>query len=331
MKKVWIRWIFILFLFMSTSLAAYGNTIRLPIIMGNKISPKTMSRYMYTINQDSLRNMGKDSGVRRESGVIVLFFGSPRHDPTLPGEKFGTRLPDENRFVTIGEIELGVKSWIEGYWYNTPINGPRITIVPATTNLYTNIGYTHSLRWATMINNLKTFIDSRSYGAQISVMGGINLELNFGKPTATRTYVDGYASITNISFLNIGSCEGCPRDTNPTAIPDNEWTLEDIWYVSWGNVRAYPLPQIYAENGVSAAQWQFLANWAWQNRQQSNIDYKGVITQFQACIDRNDPCSGTKNSPEQGWQQFYDKLQSSPNTAQPILNWLTDVSWRQDF
>lgn len=58
----------------------------------------------------------------------------------------------------------------------------------------------------------------------------------------------------------------------------------------------------------------------------------GVMTQYQACLDQGG-CSGTNNTPEQGWTQLRDLLSSDSQTAQTLLNpqtlrWVTDITWQ---
>jgi hypothetical protein len=52
----------------------------------------------------------------------------------------------------------------------------------------------------------------------------------------------------------------------------------------------------------------------------------GALTQWRACTDKSNSCSGVKNLPEQGWKQLWDTLNRDPKTVQnlPVL---TDIRW----
>ena len=88
---------------------------------------------------------------------------------------------------------------------------------------------------------------------------------------------------------------------------------------------SYPIPEIYNERGVSAAQWQAISHWA-VDKGHGPIIFWGALTQWQACTDQDDSCEGKKNLPEQGWKQLWDVLNRDPKTAQnlPVL---TDIRW----
>lgn len=176
-----------------------------------------------------------------------------------------------------------------------------------------------------MINDVGNYISYKYYNKQIDVVGSSNIELNWSTPEAARIWVDSYAATAYHWLYVVGDCSGCPSTAHPDWAPDNGWTSEDIWYVSWKSPKSFPLPEIYNPSGISAAQWHFVARWAWKEHQ-SRMRFAGVLTQWQACIDRNNPCDGKNNQPEQAWKQFWDMLNSDPNTAQNP-DWSTDVRW----
>jgi len=59
------------------------------------------------------------------------------------------------------------------------------------------------------------------------------------------------------------------------------------------------------------------------------MNIKGTLTQEGACdVEPDDPnCDGT-NSPEEGWEQLYDRLNSDDDTEQS-LGFSTDITWRE--
>jgi hypothetical protein len=145
---------------------------------------------------------------------------------------------------------------------------------------------------------------------------------------ASRAWVDGYAAVSSTPYYNYGDCEGCPIAGAVPPTPgrriNNGWTQEDVWYVSYGVLPAFPLPEIYLTNGVNAAQWQQLSLYAHTNHG-SPIYFLGALTQFQAC-QAGGGCPGANNRPGEGWAQLNRALNSDSRTAQS-LNWSSDITW----
>lgn len=151
-----------------------------------------------------------------------------------------------------------------------------------------------------------------------------------------QTHVTGSTGINHTSNLkpfitlyNYGDAAGCP----PYGNCNNGWTQDDVWYISWGCGIAAPLPEIYTTTGSQAKEWYRLVKYSISKNPGNPMIISGTMTQYQACIDQGDPCSGTNNTPEQGWTQLWDLLNADPETAQTLLNpstlrWSTDISWQ---
>lgn len=282
----------------------------------------TTSRYMSTVDQAQLQQLGCDQGAAAEDGVIVLNFGQPWYN----GSTYGTNLFDGNAtFVSIAQIEAAVKKFADGYWNCSP-NGPYIRLVIGTSNYHGSTTYGHGQAWAEMVNRIQAYIETpTSYASQIGAGAGNDIELNWNSPSATRNWVNGYTSAGSYPYYNYGACEGCPTATNPGWIPDNGWSLEDVWFVSWGAAPANPLPEIYANSGVNAEQWQYVSLYAYNNHG-ARINVKGSMTQYQACQDLG--CSSAEdNTPSQGWTQLSNALNADSRTAQSVV-WSTDITWQ---
>jgi hypothetical protein len=104
-----------------------------------------------------------------------------------------------------------------------------------------------------------------------------------------------------------------------------DWTQEDVYYVSYGALRAYAFPEIYLENGGNADQWYRISLWGQQQHGQK-ITFSGTLTQFQACVDANNSCSGQKNSAARGWGQLshWTSIDSRTVSSQPGSS---DIRW----
>lgn len=306
-----------------------GYEVHLPIVYGLPIPPATESRYITKTDYSTMYDYGCKLGyamLKSPYSISVLFFGQPWYDAV--SQKYGTLLLDDNlTFVDTSAIVDAAKAWINGYWQCTPVNGPHVLLAIGTNNFgpRTQITYDHGKAWAILVNDIMDYITFNGYDTQISIAGANNIELDWNKSDVTKDWVNGYTSSYQRTLYHVGDCSGCPYASHPDWLPNNGWTYEDIWYVSWRAAPSVPLPEIYSTSGISAAQWQLLALWAYDTHN-SNMTFAGSLTQWQACIDRNAPCTGTNNKPLDGWLQFYRELSKDSKTAQ-YLNWSTDLRW----
>lgn len=200
-------------------------------------------------------------------------------------------------------------------------------------------GVTGSL-WGHLVQRIETYVTTPpSYADKVNVEGGMDMEVEFNTPDATKAWANAYdANSNSIGYENYGDCTGCPQtqtyDTMP-APPGAKvqaagisyvWYQDDIYDLSWGIATAFPLPEIYNETGANAAQWQNISLYAAKNYG-GLMHIDGAVTQYQACIDQNDPCAGTHNTPAQGWTQLYNALNGDSHTAQD-LPWSTDFTYQ---
>lgn len=260
-----------------------------------------------------------------ERGVVVLLFGKPAYNEET--QSYGTILLSRRIFTSTVDISRSAELWMDGFWRCTLPNGPKITLAIGTSNfdLTPDLAPGHAQAWAAMVHDVADYITYKHYDKQISVAAASNIELQWSTPEAARSWVDNYTEVALHRLYIVGDCSGCPYANHPDRLPDNNWTQEDIWHISWGAVRSYPIPEIYNPDGTSASQWQFIARWGVDNKQHLML-FSGAITQLQACIDRGDACDGMNNPPEQAWKQFWDALNRDRATAQNP-DFLTDIRW----
>ncbi len=88
------------------------------------------------------------------------------------------------------------------------------------------------------------------------------------------------------------------------------------------------MPQIYNTRGKQASIWHDISAYA-ATAYNDPILFGGALTQQQACIDLNDPCTGRNNPPSQGWYQLFSDIAADPATAAgtEFMNWSTDIAW----
>jgi hypothetical protein len=183
-----------------------------------------------------------------------------------------------------------------------------------------------------MVNRVNDWIDlPPSYRSAEQAWGGSDMELDWNTPAATRAWADGYNSADTWRYVNFGDAAGCPPgggDCGTAFHPS--WTSDDVWYISYGVAPAWPIPQIYSTNGVHASQWQQLSLWAYNNRG-SRMTILGALTQWQACHDPGRSCDGSLQIPaDWGWKPLWDTLESDWRTQQPVLEYSTDITWRNN-
>jgi hypothetical protein len=285
----------------------------------------TTSRYMTTVDGATLYNEGCLQGRAAEDGTVVLDFGQPwAQDGT-----HGTILFDaRGTFASTAQIELAAEQFLRGYWVCSPSN-TFLRLGIGTSNFRGMTGAAHGQAWGSLVDTVARWISSPpSYAAQEAGRGANDLEMGWNTADASRAWVDGYAAVSSTPYYNYGDCEGCPIAGAVPPTPgrriNNGWTQEDVWYVSYGVLPAFPLPEIYLTNGVNAAQWQQLSLYAHTNHG-SPIYFLGALTQFQSC-QAGGGCPGANNRPGEGWAQLNRALNSDSRTAQS-LNWSSDITW----
>lgn len=297
--------------------------------------PYTTSWYMKTVDATTLYNMGCALGTHdkntpgTQDNVVILDYGQP----WVQNSTYGTlmwKTGGGTQFVTTTQIANAAEQFGKGYWVCTGSadTTSQLYLAIGTSNYggYVNSG--HGTAWAQMVNLVNSWFSTYGYTSQVKARGAIDIELEWNSPSVTRTWVDGYTSAWQYPFYNFGDASGCPSPTYPnwdcgtSQYPG--WTSEDVWYVSWGASPAYPLPEIYRTDGLNAGQWYYLSLYSYTNHG-GRMTLMGAVTQYQACQQRGG-CTGTNNTPSQGWSQLWDALNADTRTAQS-LRWSTDMKW----
>ncbi len=295
--------------------------------------PYSTSYYMLTVDGATLMDMGCKIGQidRNLPGsrttVVILDFGSPKKIDSEYGTDLFWLGP-----VSISQISAAVKNFGQGYYTCVADDrNSQVIVGVGTTNYHTSISnttdfYNHGVAWARMVNDLNAWLTTQGYASQVLVVGANDVELAWNTPAITKAWVNGYDSAYKFDWYDYGSLDGCATNSNPTSsICGNTWTREDAWYVTYGTKPAWPLPLIYATNGVNAQQWALLSLYSFNTRGYSFI-FIGPMTQKQACDQSPGQCPGLDNTPEQGWNQLFSELRNKTATYF-IPPWLTDIKW----
>jgi len=281
------------------------------------------SYYMRTVNPHHLYRMGCRLGARVVHGsephdaLVVLAFGSPRHR----GLRFGTSLFG-GRFASTSRIGTAGVRYARGFHHCTRKRpGATLRIALGTSNYGRFVGYHHGRAWAFMVNRANRRLEALGYSDRIDVTAADDIEPDWSGPRAARAWVRGYDSANQWPYYDFGGAAGCPPYGNCAG----SWTLEDVWYVSWGAAPAIPLPEIYTKSGSSAKQWYRVSLYS-AVRHGASMTIAGVVSQHRACHQTPDPCRGMNNTSPRAWKQLSKYLNSDRRTAQHI-RWATDMSW----
>ena len=296
-------------------------------------SPYTTSYYMKTVQDSALYDMGCELGTRDsllpgyQDNVVVLDFGYPICSDDSYGVDlfgFGPVFPNA--------IEAAVENFGLGYYTCSAQDNASTLVIGIGTNnkkisceTPTN-AFAHGAAWAQIPNAVNQWFIENNLISQVSAVGASDIELGFNGPTWSRAWIDGFDSTNETIMIFFGDAAGCPYDGNTwTCGTPNypEWSIDDVWYVSYGASPSFPIPLIYLKSGVHAKQWATMSSFSYYEHG-SRIDFLGVFTQYQACQQRG--CTTTDNTPEQALEQMLTELGKDVNIMQEI-QWQTDIKW----
>jgi len=275
---------------------------------------------MVTVAPNVLYNEGCSQGAANEAGIIVLDFGQPSYQ----GGTYGTILFN-NLFASLDQITIASEAFLRGFWDCSPYNGPFITLALGTSNYHGDTTYDHGRAWALAVNMVGSWIVANNLGSQVTVAGASDLELGWNSASASRAWADGYTSSHEYFYYDYGDAAGCPQvATTGNGSCNNGWKQSDILYVAWNEEPALPLPEIHTTNGSQARQWYSLTLYSYLHPGRfGRMISVGSFTQYAAC--QTSDCTGTKNTPAQGWTQLWAALNADPRTMQG-LSYSVDIT-----
>jgi hypothetical protein len=280
-----------------------------------------VSRYMTTTNPARLWSLGcamgrtAASNRRRWDALVVLAFGRPaRKNRTMGTLIFG------GGFRGLTAVRRAAQSYGRAFWRcSAAAPFAHLTLAVGTSNWGAQVSYAHGRAWAAMVNDANLWLQSVSAESKVEIVGADDIEPAWNTPRASVGWVRGYESLARWPYYDYGSADGCP----PYGRCAGAWTMEDLWFVAWGSPNAWPLPEIYANNGANAAQWYALSVYSYHRHHQP-VRFVGVMTQWNMCHLTRNPCWGIRNTPRQGWWQLQSRLNRDRRTAVQI-RWTTDI------
>lgn len=322
--------------------SAYGQqsyTYIFPLFVKQEAVYTSTSYYMTTLNSAHIYDLGCQLGTRDrntigdQNSVAVLAFGYPR---CFSSGGYGANLFGYGP-VTTTQVSNVIKQFALGYYTCTGSDHGSNLVIGAGTSNYqggtefcdtTTKATAHGTAWSGMVRDLNQWAVSQGIYHQVQIFGANDIEVGWNSPAWSRAWIAGFEQVDKNFMLHFGDAAGCPYEDKPTwncgSSTYPEWTLEDVWYVSYGAPSALPLPLIYLTTGVHAKQWAYLSQYG-VAQHGYRMDFTGVFTQWAAC-QQFSWCNTTDNTPEAAYQQLNFELSKSSATAQ-FIPWKTDIRW----
>lgn len=302
----------------------------------------TNSIYVNTVKSSTLYNLGCKQGKQdaalagKQNSLVILDFGKTKKFTRDGTTYLGTKLLFVSTYATMSEIAVATENYAKGYLACSGTDTTSFLRIGIGTNNYAYydngvpdaaVTAEHGLAWAKMINTVNAWLAGNGYTSRLEAVGASDIETGWNYYADTKKWVDGYNSLKgDYPLYNFGDAGGCPFANRPSWLCRgfSDWTPDGVWYVSFGSGKAYPVPEIYAEDGVHAAQWYWLSKLAVE-KHGAPIYFKGVMTQYQDCVGSSaSDCVDLMNKPDVGWLQLYDELNANSKTAQGI-SYSTDI------
>lgn len=312
----------------------------LPIVIRPSV-PYGTSLYMGSLSTTFAYTYGCETGARdlanpgTQESLVILAYGQAWVEDGVYGVwNFS------GPFGSLAQVSYSAREFARGYWVCSGAdNESHITLGIGINNYgsFTDDGScypravcarNHGERWAQMVAETDQWVVAQGYGSQVTVAGAIDIEQGWNTAAVSKAWVDGFDAQDQNKYIyyNFGTCTNCPTRLWPSLVPENGWTPWDIYYVSYGVPSAWPIPEIYVNNGLNARQWAYLshlaaANWG------APIYFPGLMTEWQACQQHPSGCDQIDNTPQEGYDQLMSELAYWPQTAQPNIPLVTDIKW----
>jgi hypothetical protein len=261
-----------------------------------------------------------------QNRIVILDFGSPRR---LVDGTYGFELPGgaTGEFRSRQDARSVAVQYALGYWSCTGNDRASvISLAIGTTNNGTEVasnGYQQGRAFANFVRWITDDVAAGGASSQVKVRAAIDVEMDWNTFPDTREWFQGYDSLSNTPIYDFGDAAGCTQNGSTTSC-NNGWTQERVWWVSEGFPLARPLPEIYTNSGSQARQWYQLARYTHIRHSVDMLIY-GTLTQFGAC-EQVGGCTGTSNTPSEGWTQLYNLLNADP-TVRHRPRWSADISY----
>lgn len=303
----------------------------------------TTSYYETSTDPASHYQQGCKAALQNGNGTVVLDYGQPKDwGVSSLHSRYGTQLIGtgatayitNSSTTTPNDITTAATKFALGYHdcYGSNQATKVIIAIGTSNNNKDNtaeISAAHAQAWANMISNVIT--NTSSY-TMVRVAGAMDIEPDFAYTGTGHSADYDFSKVltwtTTFSndaggavYYNYGSTDAYPCTPPNPPLPANLgcsiWSADQLYSVSWGIPKAYPLPEIYKP--LYSSYWYQLKRYGLA-AYGSAMYFRGEMTECQSsgCTAPND------YSADQGYQTFWLKLNADPLTSESIL-WSTDI------
>jgi len=306
--------------------------------------PNTVkSWYMNTTSESAHFDLGCALGDRIEAGsdpsnaVVIISYG----DPIEVGSGWGTDLPGIAGTATVTKIRKAVQQYATGAILCIPSilrDHVSIRIGVGVTNNFpgpwgTTKSHDHGEKWGEAVKTANENL-SATVAASAEIWGAYDNELGYSNPQQGRAWANGFKDAPGVwPYFYFGAAGGCRNfDTGGIGScgvdPFDAWHDDDVVYIAYNIAIAYPIPQIYREDGINAEQWVMLSLYN-KSTYGIELDFEGPLSQKAACDyigASNCIADGTYNTSTQAWNQMVNKMDARPATIDDMIN-SCDIDW----
>jgi hypothetical protein len=195
-----------------------------------------------------------------------------------------------------------------------------LRIVVGTNNLGSGVTQEHGQAWAAMIVQIAQTISSRPYAAIVNAVGGMDIEMLYGPPSAVMAWANGYGSN---AYADYGDAEGCPQSC------DGGWSSKLV--VTLGGSTF--LPEIYSSGGGNATEWAGLSKY-YQTNYGIPLNIQAPLSEWTACLQRESTKNNCiahgriDNTPEIAWIQMVGSLAKVKSMTAKTLSPSSNIEHR---
>jgi hypothetical protein len=230
-------------------------------------------------------------------------------------------------------IRAEVVQFLYGYWECHTSSSPMLTLMIGDSSIYSSINtttYTNAYWMGEVIAAEDTWLNGNGISSLEYAEGGSDSETEYASYSYTANYLTKvYDNDGGVFIYDFGDAGGCPKTTHAYNGPCNDgWTQGQVLDVSWQEVYALPLPEIYNTEDANAKQWYQLSLLSIADGD-LDIAFQGELTQYEACEQKDEVgCSEANNNPPTGWDELYMIIWNNTATRPgDIMIWSDDIQY----
>jgi hypothetical protein len=326
--------------------------IWLPLILNN--FPPISSTSYYVGDPVGLQALGVMLGrydrdtPGKQDHLIIFAFGTPG----ISGGQYGVWMVRNKGFVSVAQAALATRNFADAYIANLGNDTvSQLRVVIGVNNFGAGVTTGHAGAFGGAVDYAR--VGFGPLDSQVKIVAGFDAELNWNMPAITKAWVDTYMDFTSHCTPGAG-VEACLYNFGNAICPEtgfgncnNNWTRDDVWYISSGAKRSSDshqfvaaLPEIYNTEGANARQWQNMSLYSaictsscqpFIMGRRGPIYFTSALTTYGACgqvATLGESCAGFDNPPSVGYLQLYNEVNKDSRTAQAPIRWSTDIKYQ---